>query len=120
MTAWKKLPNRHDINLVEPYDINSARNTKRPVEPIGFTDPGPLKHPTPRRSPTRLLAQTASRNRVAELGPSERLRMVVTSGDEDPKAAGIVSLFQVSARTNHPKRPARCSSRRRRGQGEIG
>jgi len=28
MTAWKKLPNRYDINLEEPYDINSARNNE--------------------------------------------------------------------------------------------
>ncbi len=27
MRAWKKNPNRYDINLVKPYDINSVRNT---------------------------------------------------------------------------------------------
>jgi len=47
------------------------------------------------------LAQTAARDKVAELGPSERLRVVVTSGNEDLKAAGIVSLFQA------PGSPAR-------------
>ena len=41
------------------------------------------------------LARSAIRDKVAEFGPSERLRVVVTSGDEEMKAAGIVSLFQA-------------------------
>jgi len=47
------------------------------------------------------LARSAARDKAAELGPSERLRMMVTSGDEELKAAGIVSLFQA------PGSPAR-------------
>ncbi|GEM_PF-6921533 len=28
MRAWKKHPKRYDINLVEPFEINSVRNRK--------------------------------------------------------------------------------------------
>ena len=47
------------------------------------------------------LARTVARDKVGDLGPSERLREVVTSGDEERKAAGIVLLFQA------PGSPAR-------------
>ena len=73
----------------------------RPGETIGFTDPGRLEHPTPRRSPMRLPCATGGPHQVAELGPSEGLHVIVTSGDAELKAAGIVSLFQV------PGSPAR-------------
>jgi len=67
----------------------------RPGEPIGFTDPGRLEPPTSRPRPTAL-------DKVAEPGPSEGLRLVVTSGDEERKAAGIVSLFQGARITGPP------------------
>jgi len=44
----------------------------------------------------RLPCANGGPQQVAELGPSEGMRVVVTSGDEELKAAGIVSLFQAA------------------------
>ncbi len=65
-----------------------------PVSRLGLRNPGGWS--TQPRTGARhgYLARSSVRNKVADLGPSERLRGVVKSGDEELWAAGIVSLFQ--------------------------
>jgi len=53
-----------------------------PGEPIGFTYLGRLEHPTRARARARrgYLARSATRDKVAELGSSEGLHVILTSG----------------------------------------